>query len=329
LGEEELQETAEVWTTNHRDSQGNPCDGCSECLPTEKLTLLVHQFQTRAKHYQKLELNLSKEEDRIEGEASKREKEQAQARIPLARELETQDKGKFKESIRLRGLFKEERRTLEKTLARGLEKLKGEADADLKEARRSYEAEVQALEKRHQVLTQDLRERLILLEAEQKRAREAFQAAAVVERTILRTRVRTAFEEFEQARDEIQQLCPHPSTETLETILNRWPTQGDAPKPGILRCRVCHQTLTFDQLEENVRRGGSTLAYSPTPVLHGGPSQRGGPDRERGGPASPNPQTNHGSRGRSPSCGATPPEGEGGPSQLRTSGVLKRPREEE
>ncbi len=172
-----------------------------------------------------MESTLNREEDLIEGEASKREKDQAKARIPIALELEVQDRGKYKELVRLRGLFKEEQRNLEKELARGYEKLKGKADLDLQVARNSYETEVRSLEERHQALTRDLRERLAILEVEQTRAREAFRAAAEVERTILRTRVRTAFEEFKQAGEEVQQHCPHPTTETLEAILKRWSTQ--------------------------------------------------------------------------------------------------------
>ncbi len=67
----------------------------------------------------------------------------------------------MRESVRLRGLFKEERRTLEKELAQSDQELK--AKADIQAAQDSYDTEDEALEERHQALTEDLRKRLVTL----------------------------------------------------------------------------------------------------------------------------------------------------------------------
>ena len=346
-GGEELLPLIEVWTTNHQNSQGDPCDGCAECLGTERLQLLVHQFHERTRQYQALETTLGREEDRIEAEAARQEREQLRARNPLAQELEVQNRGKYRESVRLRALFKEERRNIDRELQRSYSELKGKADSDLQTARERYESEVQTLEARHRALTEDLAVRLATLESQQRRAREAFKAAAEVEKTILQTRVSTALEELERARVEAQQLCPHPTPETLKDILNRWPEQGGIPKTGNLRCRVCHKLLTREQLEENVRRGGNSLTYSPAPVCSARPGGKGGPGAGGGGTSpthtsdpTTGPRGGGGGRGPTMALGTVGPKNEDGPPEPgRASGgasggasegrTLKRAREEE
>ncbi len=52
-GETELIVPVELWTENHRNERGDPCDRCPLCLQNPEVNLKVLTFQHRAREYQR------------------------------------------------------------------------------------------------------------------------------------------------------------------------------------------------------------------------------------------------------------------------------------
>lgn len=228
-------------------------------------------------------------------EEERRELERKQAKNPIKQEWDEESRTKAAGAKRLRQTYQEQREAVKAEYDRGLLDLKQEADRGLEIARRQFEESHRELDRAYQTAITGLTQRLTNLEAEQEQARVAFRRAAATEREVLRVEAQKAYRELEQARQTAQGQCPHPSGESLSDTLRRWPRTEGKPIPGILRCRVCHQTFSYEQLVENVNRGATTLTYSPTPVYRG---------RNPGGASThsqdPNPSLQRGALGGAP-----------------------------
>ena len=282
-----------MWTANHLDSAGNPCDGCPTCLGSEDSLLYpqIQQFQEKAKKYQRWEQRLEEQDKRLKAEEERRELEGSQARNPIQQELEEKSQSKSAGAKRLRQTFETQQEAVKAEYDRGLLELREEADRGLAAAQKRFEEQYRELDRAYQEVATRLTQRLANLEAEQDLARAAFRSAVATERKILRTEAQRAYREFEQERQETQKQCPHPSSEPLTSILKRWPKKGSTPIQGVLRCRVCHKAFSYEQLVENVSRGATNLSYAPTPLYRGGDPGRAtthsqGPNpssQERGG----------------------------------------------
>ena len=261
-GETELVVLEELWTINHTDPHGNPCDGCPTCTKSEALGRQVNTFRARATEYQYLEAQLEHETNRIQTELNRREEEWARARAPLDNELTVENRGRDREARRLERVWAERKKAIKDTYEKECKELQKATDQQLAQARREYEEGFRDLYKDNQSKLRELNHRLSQLKEEQGRSRESFQAAAKTELEILRRRVTSVHRQYDYARSLARQLCPHPSLETLPEILARWPTREGKPAPGILRCRVCHRTWTHEDLVDNVCRGATTLIYN-------------------------------------------------------------------
>ena len=261
-----------MWTANHLDSTGNPCEGCPACLEAggSQLHAQIQQFQERARDYQRWEQRLEEHDKRVRTEEEKRELERKQAKNPIKQEWDEEGRTKAAGAKRLRQTYKEQREAVKAGYDRGLLDLQQEADRGLEVARRQFEESHTELDRAYQAAITGLTQRLTNLEAEHEQARVAFRRAVTTEREVLRVEAQRAYRELEQARQVVQRQCPHPSGESLSDTLRRWPKREGKPAPEILRCRVCHQTFNYEQLVENVNRGATNLTYSPTPVYRGG-----------------------------------------------------------
>lgn len=291
-GETELIVPVELWTENHRNERGDPCDGCPLCLQSPELSLKVQTFQHRAREYQRWTARVEAEEKRIASEHQRREATRNADRLPVEQELNKKKAGKIAAYKGYRELLNENTKNIQQQYKDETSTLRIKLRRDLLEATEAYNDGIRSLEETYQTTIDKLREQLETLQNEQRQARESFQSAAKTELELLQRRAFNSQLEFEQLRKELQAVCPHPSLEDLKSILQRWPVQQSHPQRGTIRCRVCHKIFTLEQITENVRRGGSTLAYSPTPTdcPGGGAGPHGplgsGPTRPASGSAS-------------------------------------------
>ena len=103
-GTEELEVAVEVWTVNHLDNQGNPCDRCPQCVGSEEAakTLLL---KTRAQEYQTWEKRELQEKASLAQETTKKQNQKEKALLPIHQELEVQKRGKEREFRRIKRVF--------------------------------------------------------------------------------------------------------------------------------------------------------------------------------------------------------------------------------
>jgi hypothetical protein len=277
-------ERVQLWTQNHFTVGGDPCDGCSVCLPSRETLVAVREFHNHARESQKWQDRFDREGERIATEVAKREKEQVQARAPIKRELEAEDRLRIQEAGVLRTIYSQQREALQRAYEEEYSQIKHKLNLGREEAKKRFDEEIAALNGRYEVLTGDIQTRLQTLKEEQARATEDFERAVRTELRVLQDQIFQNSKDLDKATEVAKQLCPHPSSETLTEILQNWPTLNGKAYPGTLCCRVCHKTFTYDQIVENVRRGGTTLAYSPIPSRRdgdGGASSTGGSNRGR------------------------------------------------
>ena len=263
---------------------GDPCDGCSVCLPSRETLVAVREFHNLARESQKWQERFDKEGERIATEVAKREREQVQARAPIKRELEAEDRLRIQEAGVLRTIYSQQREALQRTYEEEYSQIKHKLNLGREEAKKRFDEEIAALNSRYEALTGDIQQRLQTLKDEQTRATEDFERAVRTELRVLQDQIFQNSKDLDKATEVAKQLCPHPSSETLTEILQNWPTLNGRAYPGTLCCRVCHKTFTYAQIVANVRRGGTTLAYSPIPSRgdgDAGTSSTGGPPSRR------------------------------------------------
>ncbi len=90
-GETELVIPVELWTENHQNERGDPCNGCPSCLQSPELNLKVQTFQQQARKYQRWNKQVQEEENRISTEHQRRETTRDAKLLPLEQELNKEE----------------------------------------------------------------------------------------------------------------------------------------------------------------------------------------------------------------------------------------------
>ena len=327
-GTEELEVAIEVWTVNHLDSQGNPCDGCPQCIGSEG-TAQTRLLKDRAQEYQTWEKREIQERARLAQETTKKQNQKERALLPIQQELEVQKRGRERELRRIKRVYQQQKEEAETAYQGAVEVAQYRKDQALQTAKYQLKEDAEEIQKQYLETLEEIQQRLTQTAEEHQRTFESFQIAVDAEQRVLEQKVHQTYQNFHQLRDYLQTTCPHPSSEPLSITLARWPQKNGTPVPGYLRCRVCHKAFDYQTLALNVQRGATNLSYAPTPLIRRGegPSGTGragstaehpGPRERRGGPE----------HGREDGEAPGSPRSGGGTGTEDSGGPLKRARTE-
>ena len=298
-----------MWTKNHTNPEGEPCDGCLDCLKPYPEAVL-DKLRLRTKEWKNHQRRGEQVEEQLEIEYQELELQIQREKGPLDREVELHDRDHFRETTRLRGIFEDQKAVIFTKLEEGRRKLRVESEAAVREVKDQLDQKLKALNQRHQAVVNDLKERQAVRDRRVEYLRDEAERARKVQRETQTVGLRHLNWQQNSLRQKLQQVCPHPQVETLQSILERWPREQEQLQPGYLKCRVCQKDWSLEELQENVRRGGLTLAYDPIPcwgIKHAGDPPGGTPGTS-GGPSG------------TPSGGPS-----GGPSGTPTRGASGRP----
>ena len=212
----------EVWTINHLNSQGNPCDWCPECVGREDTTkaLLLKKL---AQDYQEWEKKALQEKASLAQETENKQKQKERALLPIQQELEVQQRGRERELRRIRRVFQQQEREAETSCKETLEVAHYRRDQTLQAAQRQLREDTAEVQQQYREDIEEIQQRLTRTQEEHKRSFEAFQLAAEAEQDVLDKKVGQTYWSFNQVRKSLQESCPHPSSEPLQVTLALWP----------------------------------------------------------------------------------------------------------